>query len=73
MKMNGFDAKDAMRIEGIVRKALGRSWKKIPLAHQMADSIKDAGKALRRARAAVDAGEPEIAAIFFIRYGRLTA
>jgi hypothetical protein len=71
--MYGFEAKDAMRISDMVRKAAGRTWKKLALANQMADAIKDSDKALRRARAAVDAGEHEVAAIFFVRFGRLTA
>lgn len=69
----GFEPKDAMRINNLVRKAEGRSWKKISLAHQMADSIKDSDKALRRARAAQAANEHEVASIFFVRFGRLTA
>lgn len=68
-----YEAKDLMRITDIVRKATGRNWKKLNLAEQMAASIKDASKACRRARAAQAVGEHEVAAIFFVRFGRLTA
>ena len=58
--------KDEMRISDIIRKGGGSySTKARSLAQQMANSIKDQWKALRRARAAERANWDEMASIFY--------
>lgn len=69
----GYEPKDAMRIADIVRKSKGNLSKAMQLASTMATRITHADKALRRARAAEDVNEHKLAAIFFVRYGQLTA
>ena len=60
-------SKDVMRITDIVRKSDGNKSKALSLAEQMAKSITDGFKALRRARAAEAERQKEIADIFFQR------
>ena len=67
----GYEPKDLKRIEDIVWKAEGRSWKAQQLARQMANAIKDRYKAYRRAKAAEALRQHDLAAIFYIRYGQL--
>jgi hypothetical protein len=59
------DSKDDMRISDIVKKSAGNETKEISLAQQMAKSIKDGEKALRRARAAFAKGLSHIAKPFY--------
>lgn len=59
------DSKDDMRISDIVKKSAGNETKEISLAQQMAKSIKDGEKALRRARAAFAKGLAHIAKPFY--------
>ena len=59
------DSKDDMRISDIVKKSAGNETKEISLAQQMAKSIKDGEKALRRARAAFAKGLTHIAKPFY--------
>jgi len=74
---NNFDSKDLRRVRDIVSKAAGGSTsmnernKELQLTEQMARSIKDVQKALRRANAATAIGRHDLAAIFFVRYGEL--
>lgn len=68
-----YEAKDLKRIEDIVWRAAGRSWKAQQLAQQMANSIKDRYKAFRRAKAAAALKQHDLAAIFYVRYGELKA
>ncbi len=60
----GYEPKDTQRIEDIVWRAEGRSWKAQQLAQQMANAIKDR-------MAATALGQHDLAAIFYIRYGQL--
>jgi hypothetical protein len=66
-----FEAKDERRISDLLRKANGDRYREGALARQMAAAIRDAAKALRRARAAEDVNAHNVAAIFFARYGAL--
>ncbi len=66
-----FDDKDAMRIADILVKAKDSPEKAEKLASQMARSIKDVDKALRRGNAAKDAGQHKIAKIFHDRHKEL--
>jgi hypothetical protein len=61
------EAKDDMRISDIVKKSAGNENKEISLAQQMAKSIKDGDKAIRRARAAFEKGLEHIAKPFFLK------
>ena len=59
--------KDQVRIRDIVRKSGGDPAKQEQLAHQMANSINKADKAMRRGYAASDQGHQNIARIFLRR------
>lgn len=65
--------KDKGRIEDMVKRASGSDTKLIQLAQQMAKTIKDGFKALRRGLAAEDMSYPEVAKIFFDRASELNA
>ena len=62
-----YEDKDVVRIEGIVAKAKGDRDKENQLATNMANSITDGAKALRRGRAAEEQNFHNIAKIFFDR------
>jgi hypothetical protein len=57
-------SKDTMRIKDIVRKSNGDENKQLSLARQMANSITDQWKAMRREYAAIQENLPRIARIF---------
>ena len=63
----GFDPKDTMRIESIVKKSKGDLDKEIMFAKNMAEAIDDGAKALRRGEAAQALGKELLAGIFFKR------
>lgn len=63
----GFDPKDTKRIEDIVTKSKGDLDKEIMYAKNMAASIDDGAKALRRGEAAAALGKDVLAGIFFKR------
>jgi hypothetical protein len=77
MKMNtntntaAFDVKDSTRIADIIRKSKGSNAKALQLAGNMAKAITSAEKAMRRARAAEDVNQHDIAEIFFNRYNAI--
>jgi hypothetical protein len=68
-----FDEKDHKRIEDMVTKANGDTDKLKSLATTMANTIKDAEKALRRAEAAKEAGLKDVSKIFKDRAEELGA
>ena len=59
--------KDLMRIADIIRKADGNEEKAEKLASTMCKLIKDAGKAVRRGKAALSKNMKELARMFFNR------
>lgn len=65
-----FDKKDEKRINDMVQKAKDDNHL-LRLANQMANSIKDHDKAMRRGRAAEDQNFHDVAAIFFNRAQKL--
>lgn len=69
----GYELKDVSRIQGIVTRSRGSERKARQLAQQMADAITDVSKARRRAFAATALKMHDLAAIFYIRYGQLSA
>ena len=68
-----YEAKDAMRIRDIVRKAAKGPRTKESYAVQMAGAIDDPEKALRRRNAAEAIGEHHLAEIFYARYKDLVS
>lgn len=69
----GYDAKDEMRINDIVKKSNDVEAKKVSLASQMAKAITDKSKALRRYMAALDilGAADKVTAIFKQRANEL--
>ena len=67
-----FESKDARRIADILTKSKGQAHKAIQFASNMAKAITKSDKALRRAAAADAAGQHQLAAIFYVRYGQLS-
>lgn len=67
-RSNNFDFKDEQRIADIMTKANGNRGKAQALAQQMANSITDKAKALRRANAAESDNYHDLANIFLKRY-----
>lgn len=66
-----YDYKDEMRIQGLIKRSKGDYDKMLQLATNMAQSITDTDKALRRANAAKRAYQYEVAGIFQYRYRQL--
>ena len=64
-------SKDTMRISDIIKKSGGDDEKAKSLATTMAKLIKDYYKAVRRAKAAVEAGREDLAEIFYNRAAAL--
>jgi hypothetical protein len=65
------ESKDVMRISDIIKKSGGDDNKALTLARTMAKLIKDYYKAMRRAKAAEEAGREDLAEIFYNRAAAL--
>ena len=66
-----YEAKDEMRINGILARSKGSARKAEALAQQMANSIHDVSKARRRASAAGAVHQHVLASFFWTRVGQL--